>query len=161
MFGTRASDDPRRNRLLGSVFAKGLLVGEGIAHRGDVKLDVKDVFWVGENVEPRVFEVLPAALIHFPKTFLGKAHIPDTLRQVVDSIVSEKREGLDFRGMRYRDMRKWANRAITDRRTKPLSKIKRNKTLRLSPAALRALEKRAKKAGVSQTQFVEQLLLNS
>ena len=153
--------DPRTQRVLGFFMAKGLLVGHDIPHKGHVKLDLEEVFWVGDRVEPRVFEVLPAAMVHFPKTFIGKAQAPEGLTHVIRAIQAGDAEGPDFRGMRFRAMRKWANRATRDKRTKPLSKIKRNKTLRLSPEALAALESKAAKAGISQTQFLEHLLTQS
>ena len=151
--------DSRTQRVLGFFLAKGLLVGEDIPRRGNTKLDLDDVFWVGDNVEPRVFEVLPAAMIHFPKTFIGRAQAPADLVEVIQAIKAGQKTGPDFRGMRFRTMRKWANRATTDKRTKPLSKIKRNKTLRLSPEALKALEEKSKEAGISQTELVERLLM--
>ncbi len=139
--------------------AKGLLVGEDVPLHGDAKLDVEDVLWVGAKVEPRVFEVLPAALIHFPRTFIRKAMIPAQLAEVISAIKAGKTSGPDFRGMRYRDMRKWANKATTDGRTKPLSEIRVNKTFRLSPKAVAALERRSKQAGLTKTRFLESLLL--
>lgn len=155
----RNYQDMRTQRVLGFLMAKGLLVGEDIPLCGDVKLDIEDALWVGAKVEPRVLEVLPAALIHFPKTFMRKAHMPKDLSEVIEAIRARKTQGPDFRGMRFRTMRKWANRGTTDRRTKPLAKIKVNKTLRLAPAALEALASGARKAGLSETHYIEQLLV--
>lgn len=153
--------DPRAIRVLGFFVAKGLLIGRKILPKGNVKLNLKDVYWVGNHVEPRVFEVLPAAMLHFPKTFIGGAHAPAELLEVIRAIQLGEKNGPDFMGMRFRDMRKWANHKTKDKRTKPLSQIKRNKTLRLSPKALAALEEKSKKAGVSQTYFLEMLLTGS
>ncbi len=155
----RNYQDMRTQRVLGFLVAKGLLVGEDIQHRGDVKLDIEDVLWVGAKVEPRVLEVLPAALIHFPRTFMRKAHIPNDLAEVIKAIRARKTQGPDFRGMRFRTMSKWANRGTTDKRTKPLAEIKVNKTFRLLPAAIEALKVEAHKAGLSETHYIEQLLL--
>ncbi|MCP4447572.1 MAG: hypothetical protein GY811_19860 [Myxococcales bacterium] len=155
----RNYQDPRTQRVLGFLMAKGLLIGDGIPLRGDVKLSIKDVLWVGAKVEPRVLEVLPAALIHFPRTFMGAAQIPEDLAEVIGAIRAREDQGPDFRGMRFRAMSKWANRATSDKRTKPLNKIKVNKTFRMAPDAIAALIGGAEKAGVSQTQFLEQLLL--
>jgi hypothetical protein len=154
-------NDPRAQRVLGFFMAKGLLVGQEVPRRGDVKLNLDDVLWVADRVEPRVLEVLPAAMIHFPRTFLATAQAPDDLADVIRAIKAGDEQGPDFRGMRFRAMRKWANRATKDKRTKPLSQIKRNKTLRLSPEALHALESGAENAGVSQTQFIERLLIQT
>ena len=151
--------DPRTQRVLGFFIAKGLLIGDDIPHHGDVKLNLNDVLWVGAHVEPRVLEVLPAAMIHFPRTFIQKAKAPSDLVEVVKAIKTRQEQGPDFRGMQFHTMSKWANRATADKRTKPLAKIKRNKTLRLSPEALLALEEGAKREGISQTQFIENLLI--
>ncbi len=151
--------DTRTLQVLGFLIAKGFLVGKDIPLRGDVKLDIEDVLWVGAKVEPRVLEVLPAALIHFPKTFMRKAHMPDDLAEVIKAIRAQKTQGPTFRGMRFRTMSKWANRSTADKRTKPLAEIKVNKTFRLLPAALEALKLEARKAGLSETHYLEQLLL--
>lgn len=150
--------DVRTQRVLGFLLAKGLLVGQDIPLHGDAKLDIDDVLWVGAHVEPRVLEVLPAALIHFPRTFLGKAQIPEGLKEVIKAIRANHARGPDFRGMCYRNMRKWANRPTADGRTKPLSEIRINKTFRLSPDAISALEKRSRRAGLTMTRFLEGLL---
>jgi len=153
--------DRRTQHVMGFLLAKGLLVGEGIPLRGEAKLYVEDVLWVGRNVEPRVLEVFPAALIHFPRTFLGTAHIPANLKEVITAIRARDKHGPDFEGMRYRDMKKWADKATADRRTKPLSEIRINKTFRLSPDAIRALEQRSMKAELTMTRFLEKLLLEA
>ena len=153
--------DRRTQHVMGFLLAKGLLVGEDIPLRGEAKLDVEDVLWVGRNVEPRVLEVFPAALIHFPRTFLRTARIPRALKEVVAAIKAGDKRGPDFEGMRYRDMKKWADKATTDRRTKPLSEIRINKTFRLSPDAIRALEQRSMKAELTMTRFLENLLLEA
>ena len=152
--------DTRTQKVLGFLIAKGLLIGEDVPVNGSVKLDVEDVLWVGANVEPRVLEVFPAALIHFPRTFMRTAQIPAELADVITAIKAGNPRGPDFRGLRYRDMRKWANKSTSDGRTKPLSEIRINKTFRLSPKAVAALEKRSKQAGLPKTRFLEKLLLD-
>ncbi len=151
--------DRRTQVTLGFFLAKGFLVGQDLTRNGDVKLRITDVLWVGEHVEPRVLEVLPAAMIHFPRTFLGTVDTPVTLAEVIAAIRNGDVQGPDFRGMRYQDMRKWANRSTTDGRTKPLSEIRVNKTFRLSPAAIAALKMRSSEQGLSMTRFLEELLL--
>lgn len=150
--------DARTQRVLGFLLAKGLLVGQDVPRNGEAKLRIKDVLWVGDHVEPRALEVLPAAIIHFPRTFLGTIDMPVALADVIEAIVNGDMRGPDFRGMRYRDMRKWANRGTADGRTKPLSEIRVNKTFRLSPAAIDALKKRSREQGVSMTRFLEDFL---
>src|SRR5580692_7437083 len=78
--------DPRYKKVLGFLTAKGLLFDETIEPRPNVKLDMKDVFWVAEKVEPRVFEVLPAALLHFTKTFFNTEVIPNDLKEIIEAI---------------------------------------------------------------------------
>lgn len=151
--------DARAQRVIGFLAAKKLLITDQFKLWPNTKLRLDDVLWVGKNVEPRVLEVLPAALIHFPKTFIGKNDMPAQLENVIDAIRNNRPEGPDFEGMRYRNMKRWVNRTLPDKRTKPLKEQKRNKTFRLVPEAIEKLKRMAKMHNTNETQVLEKLIL--
>ena len=81
---------------------------DGVA-KPDVKVRVTDAIRAGLELEPRVIEVLPAALIHYPESFTDKDKIPDKLANVIDSILAGKEEGLELAGIPYSAMKRWAD----------------------------------------------------
>ena len=61
-----------REKVLGFLKAKGLLIAPDITPMPSIKLDAQEVYEFALKYEPRVLEVFPAALIHFPSTFLHR-----------------------------------------------------------------------------------------
>ena len=94
--------DSRFLKTMGFLVAKNLLKTnrEDIQPRARVKLAIKDVLWAGNNVEPRILEVLPAALIHFPKTFKGLDQLPKELSSIVEQIRRQQTDGPDYKGLK-------------------------------------------------------------
>jgi hypothetical protein len=152
--------DIRYLKVMGFLKAKGLLFDETIKPRPIVKLDVKDVLWVGKNVEPRVLEVFPAAYLHFTRTFLNTDEIPDELWQIIEAIRLRRDLDVDYEGIHFNKMRRWAEVPLKDLRVKPVNQKKIPKNFRLSPAAVARLEIRAKKSNLTETKLLEQLILN-
>lgn len=153
--------DPRYRKVLGFLKAKGLLFDETVRPRPNIKLDVIDVLWVAENLEPRVLEVFPAALIHFNKTFFNTQVLPDALNKIIESI--RKRSDLDtiYKGIEFKKMKEWANHPLKDKRVKPIRDHKITKTYRLKPKALEALKLKAKAVDLNETEFLERIILQN
>lgn len=57
--------DPRYGEVIGAFKAEGLLEAPGLVARKR-KCRLEDVLWVGENIEPRLLELLPAVLLKRP-----------------------------------------------------------------------------------------------
>lgn len=143
---------------MGFFTAKRLLIGAQFKQRTGAKLLVEDVLWVAENVEPRVYEVLPAALIRFPKTFIGKGQLPKVVKRVVAAIERNEQDHPGYFGFEYCKMLHWANKPLPDKRTVPVIERKKNKTFRFSPIVLTAMKTLAEKSGLSETALIEQLV---
>src|SRR3989338_45031 len=150
--------DRRTQKVLGFLIAKGLLLGGNVQPQPNVKVTLEEALWVGETVEPRVIEVLTTALLHFPKTFIETKNMPPFLKDIIVHIKKHHLEGPDYRGILYRDMKKWAERLLTDKRTKPLSEIRVNKTYRFNTHVLQKMHQRAKAQKMSVTQYLENLI---
>lgn len=126
----------------------------------NVKLDVADVLWVADQIEPRVLEVLPAALIHFPKTFIRVENLPEELKQIVRAMKKGESSSSNFDGIAYKEMKRWADLQLVDRRTKPLSKKRQSRNYRFMPETLERLKKIAKNLGKTETTVIEELILS-
>jgi hypothetical protein len=148
----------KAKRVLGFLIAKGFLRADDIEPLPNAKIRVKDALWVAEHVEPRVLEVFPAAYLHFPRAFIGHKDLPEEIRRIIQAIRNQQAEMEDYRGIRFEEMVRWANRSLPDRRTKPSHLIRRNKTLRLTPATIEGLRVIAARTGRTETGVVEELV---
>lgn len=157
---TRTLDYQAQN-VFGFLAAKGLLFVDGIDKKPSVKLDIAEVLRVGTEIEPRVLEVLPAALLHFPRTFLNWGALPTKVYDILEAIKRNLREGPDLGGIPFKDLKRWANLELKDKRVVPANKRRVMKSLRFSPEALKALKKKAEAAKMSETDFIESLILNA
>ena len=151
--------DPRTRRVLGFLIGKGLLWTNRKLDPFHGKIPIEDALWVAENAEPRVYEVLPAAMVHFPKTFIGKRAIPAELRELLRDIAKGRAPKLaEWKGIPAKNMMRWANRSLKDKRTKPIEKLKINKTFRLSQGTVEKMQDLARARGSSVAGFLEKLI---
>jgi len=155
----RRRRDPRYRKVMGFLKAKGLIFDEATLPRPNVKIDVKDLLWVAEKIEPRVLEVFPAAFLHFNKTFFNTNAVPPELRVIIDAIRRRHDLNCKYRGIEYKKMKHWANHPMKDQRVKRTSEQKISRTYRLKPEAIDVLERKAKSAQVNATEFLERLIL--
>jgi hypothetical protein len=102
--------DPRIERVLGFLAAKQFLVVPGVIPHPRARLPIEDVLHVARTVEPRVFEVFPAAYIRYPKSFLHIHKIPMELRNIIRAIRLGEKEFTGFGGIEYTRMKRWAER---------------------------------------------------
>jgi len=146
----------KAQKLFGFLIAKGFLYGENIPLQPNAKIHIQDALWIGENIEPRVLEVLPAALIPFPKTFIGP--IPIEFKKILRDIKKLKKVGNDYKYVPYKAMKRWADRKLPDHRTKKISEIKVNKTFRLHPRVISKLRRLADKNNDNLNECLEKLI---
>jgi hypothetical protein len=108
--------DPRAKNTLGFLINKGLLWTNQPIEAYVGKINILDAIWTAENIEPRVYEVLPAALIHFPKTFIGLKNLPEELFLITKAIKAGKTpEKEEWNGIKTKNMAKWANNPLKDK----------------------------------------------
>lgn len=147
-------------KVLGFFVAKGLLIAPDIKAAGSVKLSVEDILWVAENVEPRVLSVLPAAVIHFPATFLDLEALPKKLKDIIEAIKEGKARGPSLPGFPYAEFRRWAYFTLKDKRCRPLGEKKVRKTYRFKPDVVEALEEAARNERTTETAIIERLVVS-
>ena len=93
-------NDPRFLDTLGFLVAKGFLkTNMPVLLRPNKRLRLDDALWAGEHVEPRILEVLPAAVLRLGRHFdLNPERHPD-LANVVASLRAGETDGKEFRGV--------------------------------------------------------------
>jgi hypothetical protein len=132
--------DPRYLQTMTFLTRKGLLKTNQNFDVHRPRIDANDAVWAGVHVEPRIIEVLPAAILHFPKTFTGLDALPKTLIEILYLIQEDATEGPDFHGIEFNKMKFWANIQLKDKRTKPNQEKRQPRTFRLRPEILKKLE---------------------
>lgn len=123
------------------------------------RININDAVWAGLNVEPRIIEVLPAAILHFPKAFTGIKTLPKDLTRILNLIRENAEEGPAFYGTDFKKMKFWANTPLRDKRTKPTREKRQTKTFRLKPFVIEKMNKLVSSGKYkSQSQVLEAAL---
>lgn len=159
----RKRRDIRFRRVMAFMVHKGFLktnMEVGKKHLG--KIRIKDAIWAGRNVEPRILEVLPAAIARLPRAFIDLSVAPKNIRRVVAALMRKEVVGPSLFEVPYAKMKVWMDLSLSDGRTKPSSEKKVMKTFRMSQATIQQIKLLALKFGGSETEVIERLVaLNS
>src|SRR5262249_1900769 len=119
----RNKKDPRYTRTIGFLVAKGFLhANRQIPKAPNIRINIEDAIWAGKNVEPRILEVLPAAVMRLEKHFNYNPEIHVELRAVIEKL-KENVDG-NFFGIPTEKLRPWLNIRLKDRRVKSLEEKK-------------------------------------
>ena len=153
--------DPRFVRVMRFFVSKGLLITDDAIAPSSAKIHLNDALWVGEQLEPRVLEVLPAALLRFPRSFLGTQNMPKDLSEVLKFLTHQEKTGPSLRNVPYEKLMAWTNIPLQDRRTVPLRTRKVTRSFRIRPEAAARLQAIALKNKTSLSESVERLIMNS
>ena len=133
--------DLRFIKTIALLKGKGLLdTNLNIPGAPQLRIDIQDALWAGKNVEPRILEVLPAALLHYRKNFLNVKPLPKELEEVLTAIRKDVTHGPDFEDTPFDKMKHWANTQLKDKRTKPTKEKKFPKYIRLPMRHLKKLK---------------------
>ena len=113
--------DPRFLETMGFLTAKGLLrTNLEILRQPNRRLRIDDVLWAGQNVEPRILEVLPAAVLRLGKHFDFDPIRHKELAQVIRLLREPAPKGEDFFGIPYEKVKVWLDFPLLDKRVKIL-----------------------------------------
>lgn len=156
----RKRKDPRFLNTMGFLVAKGFLgANYPLPRLPNKKLFIEDAVWAGKNLEPRILEVLPAAVLrlgaHF--NYNPKTHLE--LAGVIRALKRDQAKGPEFYGVPYAKIKVWMGLPLADRRTKQPGEKKVPRTFRLAPAAAKKLKELAKNSDCTETEFLERKIL--
>lgn len=154
-------EDPRYRRVIGLLIAKGYLIADHVPPAPQAKVSVGEALWAAAELEPRVLEVLPAALIAFPKSFTGIEALPAELQRIIALLKAGSDEGPAFGGFSYSQFRRWTEHRPLDRRSKPLSQKRVTLSFRISRKAVQQLNAIAQREGVPRSHLIEGWILGS
>ncbi len=164
----KAKEDEKKRRDRRFLDTMGFLVAKGFLQTNfDVlwapnkRVQIDDAIWAGKNVEPRILEVLPAAVLRLGRHFDLDPERHGDLARVVARLRRGEEQGDAFYGMPYDKMKQWVELPLRDRRVKPLTKKKVVKTFRLDPAAVKCLKNLANDKQCTETEALERLLLGN
>jgi len=154
----RNRHDRRFLDTLAFLTAKGLLkTNIPVRPLPNKRLRIEDALWAGLNVEPRILEVLPAAIMRLERHFDFDIEKHPTLAPVIRALRAGT-HGPDFYGVLFEKAKAWLSFPLPDKRTKPLSERKVTKHFRLSPHAIEKLKEHASQRHMTQTEVLESLL---
>ena len=144
---------------MGFFLAKGFLnANQDIPLLPNLRVSVRNAIWAGENIEPRILEVLPAAIVRLPRHFdLSKVTHP-ALYATVEKLKRQDAEGEPLWGIPYRKLKRWLDLPLPDGRLKPLGDRRVTMTFRLRPASITRLKRRARELGCTATEALERAL---
>ncbi|CAB1060578.1 hypothetical protein D1BOALGB6SA_5344 [Olavius sp. associated proteobacterium Delta 1] len=151
--------DPRYLKVMGFLVAKGFLYSnKEIPLNPNEHINLKDAIWAGRYVEPRIFEVLPAAYERFKKHFSGDAEIINKLEQIIVCIKQKGNHRIEFYGISIDKLKPWFFIRLRDGRSKSLDKRKVSKTFRFKPETVDVLKNLKDQTGQSETEILEKLI---
>lgn len=144
-------------KVVGLLSGLGFLIAPDVRPSSTVKVDINDAISIGRLAEPRVLEVLPAAVVSFPKSFLHLENSPQIFREIVDALKSG-RPGPAFEGISFEKFFEAANRPTKNRKRKIISERRISKTFRFAPETIKALTEQSRKNGSDNTSYLEMLI---
>lgn len=152
--------DKRYKKAMAFLVKKGFLkTNMNFENYYQAKIKIKELIWAGQNVEPRILEVLPAAAARLPKAFIFDT-TKDTqrLQKVVLDLKENKETGTDFLKTPYEKLKVWMNLPLNDGRTKITENKKIMRSFRLKPETIHKMELLKKKNGMSEAALIENLV---
>ena len=152
--------DPRYTETMGFLVAKGFLkTNQELPLLPNKRILIADAVWAGTNVEPRILEVLPAAILRLPRHFDLDPVKHDELFATVERLKKQEPKGALLWGIPYEKLKTWAYLPLKDRRMKDVGKKKVTKTFRLKPEVVKRLKQLAKSLNCTETEALERSLV--
>ncbi len=154
--------DPRFLNVMGFLVAKGFLqVNFELPLLPNKRIHIEDAIWVGLNVEPRVLEVLPAAVLRLGKHFDFDVEKYPELAAVIQALRKQEESEITFLEIPFNKLKTWIHYPLKDNRMKSLTERKITKTFRLKPEVIAYLKQMAKEMHCSETEVLEKSLLKA
>ena len=153
--------DPRYLETMGFLVAKGFLgTNQNLLLFPNKRVTIADAIWAGVNVEPRILEVLPAAVLRLPRHFdLDATKYPE-LYAVVELLKRDEKTGAPVWGIAYEKFKAWLHLPLQDGRMKDFRQKKVTKTFRLKPEVARKLKEFATNQRCTETEALEQAVVH-
>lgn len=153
--------DPRYIRTMALLTAKGfLLANTKFPHIPNIRIQINDAIWAGRKLEPRILEVLPAAVLRMAKHFDFDPVCHYELAKTLRDLKKKRKDGNEFEGVPYRKLKVWVDFELKDGRVKTQKEKRVLKTYRLKPETIEKLERLGRKSNKNITAVIEDLVQN-
>lgn len=131
--------DPRRRRIYSFLVYKGYIEDRMWIHTPfRKKISLADWMWVCENLDHRMYQLIPGVLIRFPTHFKTIRQLPATVADAIARLRSGATDGPEFFGYPFSLLRSWMHFQPIDRRAhRVIGSLLR---VRLNPSATRKLD---------------------
>jgi hypothetical protein len=146
-----ARRDPRYRRVLGRFVQAGLLTTTAEVKPYTAAVSVHDALWAGE-LEPRILELLPAAIVKRPGLFEDVHDLPEDLADAVHAL-RRNQEPAELRGIPGAALLRWL--PLLGHRNKLPSRLK---SFRLQVEDLELLERLSSTLHATQTEVLRRSL---
>ena len=143
-------EDQRYINVMGRLKFEGLLDIKNMVPR-NYKLHLDDVLWVGDKIEPRVLELLPAILLKKPG-MIYQQELPEDLRQAKNDLRQGVLKGM-FRGLSIKSCDQWLTKTGRKGVRPSITKI-----FRLRKEDVDFLKRKSKREKISEAAVVRQAL---
>ena len=152
--------DLRYKKAMAFLIKKGFLKANAdFNNYYQARMKIKDFIWAGQKVEPRILEVLPAAVARLPKAFIhDKTNDVQKLEEVVKYLIENKDYNKLFFNMPYEKIKVWMNIPLNDKRTQVSTTKKIMKSFRLTPLTIQRILHLKNKTGLSESALIEKLV---
>lgn len=154
-------NDPRVSNVLGFLQSKGFLLNNFSTEMKVKRISVVDALWVGRNVEPRVLEVITAAIIHYPNLISDYRNLPTEIKLILQALWAGENQGPNLDWVSFEVIKKWVDLKLPDKRIKPLERKLKAVTFRLPLQVINKIKLNSKKREISEAKFLEMLVLES
>ncbi len=152
------NNDPRFSKVIGFFKAKKLLIRDNIPALPRASVKAEDILWVAENIEPRVLEVLPAAVLHYPSSIKNLSKLPAELKNIITQIKNNEERGDRYKHIEYETFFKWAQYNLGDGRLKPEKDKRITRSFRISKTSNAKLTKIAASKRITISRLLDQLV---
>jgi hypothetical protein len=151
--------DPRYVRTMAFLTAKGFLfANRRFPYTPNDRIDIDGAIWAGRTLEPRILEVLPAAVLRLPKHFDFDPIRHHELAKTLEDLKACRKDGHRFEGIPYKKIKAWVDFELKDGRIKTQKEKRVLKTFRLKPDTIEKLERIAQDKGKNITAAIEDLI---
>ena len=164
----KARRDARNRKDRRFLTAMGFLVAKGFLKTNlqipltpNKKLKLQDVIWAGLNVEPRILEVLPAAVLRLDKHFDLDKKKHENLAKIIGQLKKEKEQGDDFFGVPFAKLKVWVDLPLKDGRMISFNERKITKTYRLNLESIRKLKELSQEWHCSETEALQRTIVQA
>lgn len=143
--------DPRYLNVIGRLVLEGLLESRDVIPT-HTKATIDDALWAAQ-IEPRIYELLPAIIFRHPRMFLQTRPLPDDLAKTVMELRRGRAETA-FRGVPPEKYSQWVTHVGRDKAKRPAVA----KTHRFTEKDIELIAKLKERWGVGETEVLRRAL---